>query len=300
MNAWATLLTQPNYLVGVRTLRASLERSGSPHPLVVLVTDGIDARSRQLLEEDGCLLRDVEPLRPVSDRPDHYANARFAEVWTKLAAWRLTEFERIVFLDADMLVTQNMDELFSLELADGAVAACHACRCNPNRIASYPPSWNPENCFYTYCRGVEHTSEPGVVDDYLNGGFLVLTPDSSVYDDMVGKLAQLDDLSRYPFAEQDFLNEYYHQRWQPLPYVYNALKTLPFQHPTMWDASAVKNIHYIIDKPWEKDLDPDDRYYPVNRLWWDVAIDAGAAPIGTTTQLSISAPSNRAHAVSST
>ena len=31
--AWVTLLTQPNYLVGVRTLRASLQPSGSPYPL---------------------------------------------------------------------------------------------------------------------------------------------------------------------------------------------------------------------------------------------------------------------------
>ncbi len=278
MKAWATLLTQSNYLVGVRTLRASLEKSGSPYPLVVIVTDGIDAQSRQLLEDDGCLLREVEPLRPGSELQDHYANARFAEVWTKLAAWRLTEFERIVFLDADMLVTKNMDELFSLELPDGTIAACHACRCNPNRIASYPETWAPANCFYTYCRGVEHTNEPAVVDDYLNGGFLVLTPDEAVYVDMVDRLAAVQDLSRYPFAEQDFLNEYYHRRWQPLPYIYNALKTLPFQHPALWDISAVKNIHYIIDKPWEKALDVDDRYYPVNKLWWEVA--ATTSPAG--------------------
>jgi alpha-N-acetylglucosamine transferase len=278
MKAWVTLLTQPNYLAGVRTLRASLERSGTRHPLVVLVTDGIDADTRQLLEDDGCQVRGVDSLRPGSDGPDHYANARFAEVWTKLAAWQLTEFDRVVFLDADMLVTQNMDELFSLEIVGDAIAACHACRCNPNRIASYPASWSPENCFYSYCRGADHTSEPGVVDDYLNAGFLVLTPDKAVFKDMAEKLAELDDLASYPFAEQDFLNEYYRERWYPLPYVYNALKTLEFQHPAMFDAAAVKNIHYIIDKPWEKAPDPDDRYYPVNRLWWDVATDASTAP----------------------
>ncbi len=271
MKAWATLLTQLNYLVGVRTLRASLENSGSAYPLVVLVTDGIDAASRQQLIEDGCLLRDVEPLRPGSNLQDHYANARFAEVWTKLAAWQLTEFERVVFLDADMLVTQNMDELFSLELGAGSIAACHACRCNPNRIASYPANWAPENCFYTHCRGIAHTSEPGMVDNYLNAGFLVLTPDLAVFADMVGQLAAVEDLARFPFAEQDFLNEYYRGRWLALPYIYNALKTLPFQHPSLWDGAAVKNIHYIIDKPWEQPLDPGDRYYPVNRLWWAVA-----------------------------
>ena len=63
-----------------------------------------------------------------------------------------------------------------------------------------------------------------------------------------------------------------------MPYVYNALKTLPFQHPSMWDAAAVKNIHYIIDKPWEKALDPEDRYYELNKLWWD-RTPAGSAAL---------------------
>lgn len=271
MKAWATLLTQPNYVVGVRTLRASLEKVGSPYPLVVLVTDGVDAGSRALLESDGCDLREVEPLRPSSASAANYANERFAEVWTKLMAWRLTEFERVGVLDADMLVTQNMDELLTMDLPDAGLAACHACRCNPNHIASYPADWTPENCFYTHCRGLEHTSEPGVVDNYLNGGLLVLTPDADVFADMQARLSSLEDLSRYQFAEQDFLNEYYRDRWQPLPYIYNALKTLPFQHPSMWDQAQVKNIHYIIDKPWENALDPADRYYPLTKLWWDVA-----------------------------
>jgi alpha-N-acetylglucosamine transferase len=281
MRAWATLLTQPGYLAGVRTLNASLRRSGSAYPLVVMVTDAIDDRSRAVLEDDGCLLRDVESLRPASDIKANYANARFAEVWTKLAAWRLTEFERIVFMDADMLVTQNMDELFALPLDPGAIAACHACRCNPNKIASYPVSWTPVNCAYTYWdadaggldgRGLDGRGLKGRgVDAYFNGGLLVLAPDEAVFSELVGTLGAVGDLSRYPFAEQDFLNEYYDQRWTPLPYIYNALKTLPQQHPSMWDGAAVKNIHYIIDKPWEKPLDPADRYFELNRLWWDVA-----------------------------
>lgn len=274
MKAWVTLLTQPDYVVGVKALQTSLRKSQSAWPLVVMLTENIGASDRQTLEKQGCLLRDVQPISPDSALQQHYANARFSEVWTKLAAWTLTEFERVVFLDADMLVTQNMDELFDVVLADDEIAACHACRCNPNKIPSYPKSWMPENCFYSYCRGVHHTESPAEVDNYLNGGFLVLRPDDTVFADMVQQLSAVDDLSRYLFAEQDFLNDYYHERWKPLPYIYNALKTLPFQHASFWDLSEVKNIHYIIDKPWEKALDKQDRYYALNKLWWDVAGEA--------------------------
>lgn len=271
MKAWVTLLTQPDYMVGVRALHASLRACHSRYPLVVMVTGNIDNAQRQQLEQEGCLLRAVDPLHPDPKLINSYANARFSEVWTKLAVWTLTEFERVAFLDADMLVTQNMDELFSLSLPTGTLAACHACRCNPNKIASYPADWVPENCFYSWCTGVDHVQQLDKVDNYLNGGFLLLTPDKAVFAEMLAQLSALDDLSDYLFAEQDFLNQFYRGRWQPLPWIYNALKTLPHQHPAVWDLSRVKNIHYILDKPWQKSPDKTDPYDALDQLWRDIA-----------------------------
>jgi len=49
-----------------------------------------------------------------------------------------------------MLILKNMDELITLDLGDFSLAACHACRCNPNQIASYPYIWEPEFCHYTW------------------------------------------------------------------------------------------------------------------------------------------------------
>ncbi len=279
--AWAALLTSPNYLTGVRVLRASLVRVGSPYPFVVVVTPGITAEDRALLEADGCLVREVAPIRPPAGLRDSYANARFAEVWTKLAVWTLTEFERLVVLDADMLVVADMDELFDVELAPGEIAACHACRCNPNKIATYPASWTPEHCAYTHVEdGVATQDAPLGSDPYVNGGTLVLEPDRTVFEALTTALAAVEDLSRYVFAEQDFLNEHFRGRLHVLPYVYNALKTLPFQHPRLWDPAAVKNLHFIIDKPWETALDPASRYHAMELRWWDVATDLALEPVG--------------------
>lgn len=86
MMAWVTLLTQPGYVVGVEALQKSLRAVESRYPLVVMVTENIDAAARQVLEQQGCLLRDVAPLSPNPSLANSYANARFAEVWTKLAA----------------------------------------------------------------------------------------------------------------------------------------------------------------------------------------------------------------------
>lgn len=270
--AWVTLLTQPGYLRGVETLQRSLRASGSPWPLVVMVTPAIDDQMRQHLQTRGCRVQEVPVIGPDPALAHRYANERFAEVWSKLAVWRLTEYQRVAFLDADMLVINNMDEVFSLPLAADTIAACHACRCNPQRIASYPESWRPENCYYSWCDDPEmHGHPPASLDNYLNGGFLVLTPDEAMYQQMMQRLAEKADISAYVFAEQDFLNEVFRDRWQPLHYGYNALKTLAFQHPQMWDLARVKNIHYIIDKPWEKTPQPGDKWYELDKLWWEYA-----------------------------
>jgi len=270
MNAWATLLTQESYLVGVIALQRSLKAQQSQWPLVVMVTTVIGEASRQQLQDEGCRVVEITPLYPESGLSQHYASAQFGEVWSKLRVWELTDYQRIVFLDADMLAVRNMDELFELPLAEGHIAACHACRCNPNKIASYPSSWQPEACHYTWQERNEQP--PAKLDLYLNGGFLVLTPDTQMAQHLVEKVAGITDLSRYPFSEQDLLNEVFADRWTPLSYGYNALKTLPFQHKGLWKFDEVKNIHYILKKPWQKPQHPtpaeQDRDTPLDNLWW--------------------------------
>ncbi len=268
--AWVTLLTQPGYLPGVEALHHSLLKSGSPWPLEVMVTPGIETPTREHLQRLGCRVREVPKIGPSQALAHRYANARFADVWSKLAVWTMTDYARVAFLDADMLVVKNMDEVFELPLHEGVIAACHACRCNPNQIESYPLSWQPANCYYSWCEDAAMTAHPpATLDNYFNAGFLVLTPDQALYDLMLTKIVAMADISTYVFAEQDFLNDVFHDRWLPLHYGYNALKTLELQHPKMWDMQRVKNIHYIIDKPWEKQPEPGDKWYQLHKMWWE-------------------------------
>lgn len=273
MQAWITLLTQPDYLTGVQTLHKSLLNSGTAYPLVVMVTENIEPAICRRLKDDGCDVIAVAPLNPQQDLAHHYASARFAEVWTKLRAWQQTHYQRLVFLDADMLVLRNMDELFTLDLPANGIAACHACRCNPNQIASYPKSWVPENCYYSWQD--RQQPAPAHLDAYFNAGFLVLTPDDETFRQLEMNIAAIRDLSQYQFSEQDLLNEFFAGRWKTLPYIYNALKTLSVQHAKTWDIDEVKNLHYILAKPWERDWQQpaalQDRYYALDTLWRQIA-----------------------------
>lgn len=145
---WATLITNVAYLPGVLTLAYSLKGVASRYELVVLYTDSCPESVHVALAQRGIRALRVERLSP-RKHVEYSNDARFAECWTKLVCFDLTQFERVVLLDSDMLVMRNMDELMDLELDPSAqegkgqrvFAAAHACVCNPMKKAHYPKNW---------------------------------------------------------------------------------------------------------------------------------------------------------------
>lgn len=145
---WTTLLTNTAYLPGLLTLDYSLKRSKSAYPLIVLYTDGLPSEAHDALNRRGIQKRLVHYLLPEAGN-DYSNDPRFYDCWTKMAPFGLTEYERVVQLDSDMLVLRNMDELMDIELdppemegkGNRVFAASHACVCNPLKKKHYPADW---------------------------------------------------------------------------------------------------------------------------------------------------------------
>ena len=263
--AWVTLATEPEYLPGALGLARSLRRSRSEYPLIVMVTHPQYPSMVDALRSEGCEVREVEPIL---HGDSSFAAARYAAVWAKLRVWEFEDLDRAVFLDDDMLVLRNMDELFDMELPPEGIAASPACRCNPHHRSTYPKDWIPENCYYTH---VKQASQPAVAggQDYFNAGLLVLQPDRRDFAAFLRRLA-LPDAPPLPFADQDLLNEHFRARWKILPYTFNALKTLRYCHPSLWNIADVRNLHFILDKPWDAGSADDSLYGDLNALWREI------------------------------
>lgn len=266
---WASLITNISYLPGLLTLHHSLLASKTLYPLIALITDALPAEAQTALRARGIAILTVPHLLP--SHAHEYADARFLDTWTKLAAFGLTQFERVVLLDGDMLVRRNMDELMEVELdvppdqgsgngEDGkrVFAACPACTCNPAHKPNYPPSWTPANCAYTY----HHTSPlsasthapPAGPLAAVNSGLLLIRPSTHYYNQILTRL-EAPDTATMEFPDQDLLADLFKGRWVVLPYVYNALKTLRWKgvHDAFWKDDEVKNVHYILSpKPWNE------------------------------------------------
>ncbi|XP_077503990.1 uncharacterized protein LOC144114256 isoform X2 [Amblyomma americanum] len=111
--AYVTMANNDLSAIVCLVLGNSLWLSKTSRSLVVLVTDGVSHAFRHLLS---CVFNVVLSVRSLGtqgttklallEQPD------IGVSFTKLHAWRLTQFSKCVFMDAGMLVVQNCDELF--------------------------------------------------------------------------------------------------------------------------------------------------------------------------------------------
>ncbi|KAI4181428.1 MAG: hypothetical protein L6R41_006635 [Letrouitia leprolyta] len=281
MVVWTTLITNTKYLSGLLTLDHSLKKHKSKYPLIALYTDTFPEEGHKALDIRQIPKHHVEYILP-SVTKDFTNDPRFYDCWSKLVPFSLTHYDRIVQLDSDMLVLQNMDELMDLELDPPSMkgsgkrvfAASHACVCNPLKKPHYPTDWIPENCAFS----TQHTNPDAAQSEGApaiaglgmpNGGLQVVNPSSDVFDLMNKRMASSEAVQKYDFADQSLLSDLFGGRWVPLPYIYNALKTIAWTnvHSDIWREDRIKNIHYILSpKPWDEQ--PGKEQYESHKWWW--------------------------------
>jgi hypothetical protein len=129
-------------------LEHSLRRVKSAYPLIALYTETFPPEGHAALDARRIQKQKVSYLLPTTHK-DFNNDPRFYDCWSKLTPFNLTAYDRVVQLDSDMLVLQNMDELMEISLDESALggsgnrvfAASHACVCNPLKKAHYPADW---------------------------------------------------------------------------------------------------------------------------------------------------------------
>lgn len=111
--AYVTLATNDNYGNGALVLAHSLKLVDTKHKLVVLVTGGVTSSLRDKLKRVFDIVEDVSTLDSNDDESlALLERSELGVTFTKLHCWRLTQFSKCVFLDADTLILKNCDELF--------------------------------------------------------------------------------------------------------------------------------------------------------------------------------------------
>ena len=144
------------------------------------------------------------------------------------------------------------------------------------QTAANPAYRIPENCGFTTQHGKPDKAQfegpvPTAGFGMMNGGLIVVNPSQGIYDLILKQLNNADTIESYEFADQSLLSDLFRNRWVALPYIYNALKTLRWDHvhAPIWRDDNVKNVHYILSpKPWDEK--PGQTSDPTHEWWWQI------------------------------
>lgn len=263
-HAYVTFLAgDGDYYKGVVGLAKGLRKVGAAFPLVVAVLPDVPAEHRRLLVEQGCLVREIEPVFPpaVAGGGTPYVRPYFVVNYCKLRLWEFVEYERMIYMDADIQVFDNIDHLF--DLPTGYFYGVVDCLCEmegkpcPEKL-QWPEQLGPQPSYY------------------LNGGMFVFEPKMTTYRHLIDTLMLTPPTS---FAEQDFLNMFFRDSMKPIPYIYNLLVAMLWRHPEAVNLERAKVVHYCMaaSKPWRytgegEHMGRADIEMLVSK-WWDIYDD---------------------------
>ncbi|CAE6055060.1 unnamed protein product [Arabidopsis arenosa] len=271
--AYVTFLAgNGDYVKGVVGLAKGLRKVKSAYPLVVAILPDVPEEHRRILVEQGCIVREIEPVYPPENQTQ-FAMAYYVINYSKLRIWKFVEYSKMIYLDGDIQVYENIDHLF--DLPDGYFYAVMDCFCE--KTWSHTPQYK-----IGYCQQCPdkvqwpkaELGEPPAL--YFNAGMFLFEPNLETYEDL---LRTLKITPPTPFAEQDFLNMYFKKIYKPIPLVYNLVLAMLWRHPENVELGKVKVVHYCAagSKPWrytgkEANMDREDIKLLVKK-WWDIYND---------------------------
>ncbi|KAH6798922.1 hypothetical protein C2S51_035406 [Perilla frutescens var. frutescens] len=107
--AYATLLhSSEAYVCGAIALAQSIIQSNSTKDLVLLADDHISPKSLDGLRSAGWKIKRIQRIRSPGSKRNAYNEWNYS----KLRLWQLDEYDKVMFIDADLIVTRNVDDFF--------------------------------------------------------------------------------------------------------------------------------------------------------------------------------------------
>lgn len=121
---YVTLLSTDSYLMGVLLLAKSLREAQAKYPLLVVCSNGVSDKTKRILTRYG--LKYVALDEAIMVDTTKYNVAPGYEHWNntldKLYVFSLTDYDKVIFLDSDMMVVRNIDHLFDKPHMSAVVA----------------------------------------------------------------------------------------------------------------------------------------------------------------------------------
>lgn len=265
-----------DYVAGALALANSLARAGKPllkFDQICMVTNDVSQQARELLLRHYSLF-DVEyiehQVKPMKTQTQEELYSTWSSrSFTKMNCLALTQYKRVLFIDADMIVLRDISPLFSLP----APAA------DFNYIWSRARLWGGTPYFYTKNLQAGQAIEPSRITLALNsgtvaaGGIMLLEPHPQALDVALQEIKG-DNKTPYGYGGYSSPDEQamtvtaikLGQTWH---HIGSEAQIVPRQSLIhgYYDITRPYAFHWISGKPWDpKNYGYDDVY-----IWWEYA-----------------------------
>lgn len=280
--AWvALLMIGKAYAPGALVVAQSLRNMRTKHDLVCMVTDDVPAETVAQLE----LVYDRIVKVPYIEHPSRrFESSRQVEYYggwidksfTKWNCLMLTEYDMVIFVDADMVAVANIDDLFDLAPPTATYANAWAYPWQrPGGLANPYLTCVPgkeDTCDLPHGARIppEKVMEALHIGSFVGGATIVgLAPSREHYEALLKLIKEKEvfglEYKSTSGADEVSIAVFYAQRGVAWTHMHQRYQAIPWKKN--WVDRDIRAFHYIGRKPW--DQDPDE--WSDLADWWSVA-----------------------------
>jgi len=172
---YVTLVSTEEYLIGALALHASLQKVKSQYPLTIILSAHLSKSIDTILLYFKINYTRLDDSINISEYNKNIEYIHWNKTFDKLFIFELIQFEKIIFLDSDIMIVNNIDHLF---LKD-------------NMSAVISDKINDKFC------------------NELNSGLLVIEPKEGILNKMIELIPNIGS-SLINFGDQDIIRAYFY------------------------------------------------------------------------------------------
>ena len=214
-------------------------RSNTSIPFVVVVSDKVSPSKRERLEKDGAKVVVVDSI---SDPQWLTTIRQYQGVLTKLRIFQQIEYEKMLYMDADMFITRRMDDIFEDE--GTRVQQPEKAKDTVKETAPLPSSFLLAGQAQQVTRVHQYPPDPS--SDWMCSGFMVFKPSQEIFE-YYSSIARRENSFDPQFPDQNLLN-YAHRRDGPMPWTnvyYKWTSTYPTIKEYAMGAAALHEKYWV-------------------------------------------------------
>jgi lipopolysaccharide biosynthesis glycosyltransferase len=205
-------LTNSEYLQGSLALYFSLKENEMKNNFIILY-DELTTIEIKIINSLGIALKKIEKIENPYKGSVCGIDNQIRNVFSKLYCWSLIEYEKIIFIDSDILNLKNFENLFELNFKTKEIYASKA-----------------------------KTNDDDT--EIINSGFILLKPNIDIFNDLILTVNQ--KIYSYNNSDQGFINTYFKDNIIHLEDEYNLSK-----RRTNYSLNKIINLHFVGQpKPW--------------------------------------------------